>query len=79
MIGEGSIKKTIFFDADGNRLGSDFGLLPITLYKGMIVTIHGHEGQFEVVGWSYHHGHEDEDAGLRVFLKPVVNAELLWA
>jgi hypothetical protein len=63
---------TIFYDTEGKRLGSDEILLPITLYKGMEFTIHGWEGTvFEVVDWNYHHGHPDEDAGLRIILKPI--------
>jgi hypothetical protein len=63
---------TIFYDTDGKRLGSDEILLPITLYKGMKMTIHSYEGTvFEVVDWNYHHGHPDEDAGLRIILKPI--------
>jgi len=60
---------TIFYDMDGNRLGSDEILLPISLYKGMEFTFHGHQGVFVVVDWDYHHGQPDEDAGLRVHLK----------
>lgn len=62
-------KVTIFYDINGNRLGSDNEVIPITLYKGMKMTIHGHEGTFEVVDWNYHHGHPDEDAGLRIILQ----------
>jgi len=60
---------TIFYDVNNNKLGDDIGILPITLYKGMTITIHGYNNQFEVVDWNYHHGHPDEDAGLRVILK----------
>lgn len=63
---------TIYYSTDGTRLGSDVFLLPITLYKGMKFTIHGSEGTvFEVVEWNYHKGHPDEDAGLRIILKPI--------
>jgi hypothetical protein len=65
---------TYFFDIDGNRLGTtdeDYGILPIPLYKGMQVTIHGHKKIFEVVDWNYHHGHSDEYDGLRIILKEV--------
>lgn len=48
---------TIFYDIEGKRLGSDDIILPITLYKGMIITIHGYSNKFEVVDWNYHHGH----------------------
>ena len=68
----GNEKTTIFYDVDNNRLGSDEGILPITLYKGMDMTIHGHNKKFEVVSWNYHHGHPDEDAGLRIILKEKV-------
>jgi len=63
-------KTTIFYDTENNRLGSDIGILPITLYKGMIITIHGYKNKlFEVVDWSYHHGQPDENAGLHIILK----------
>ncbi len=62
---------TIFYDTEGNRLGSDEILLPITLYKGMMMTIHSYDGHFEVIDWNYHRGHSDEDAGLRIILKPI--------
>jgi hypothetical protein len=61
---------TIFFDTEGNRLGSDLEVIPITLYKGMEMTIHGYPGvTFKVVDWNYHHGHGAEDAGLRIILR----------
>ncbi len=63
---------TLYYDTEGKRLGSDDFLLPITLYKGMEITIHGYEGTiFEVVDWNYHKGHPDEDAGLRITLKSI--------
>ncbi len=65
-------RTTYFYDIEGKRLGSDVILLPIQLYKGMHFTIHSYEGTvFEVVDWSYHHGHPDEEAGLKIFLKPI--------
>ena len=60
-----------FLDEEGNSLGSNDGLLPIPLYKGMLFTIHGHDDKFEVVEWNYHHGHPDEEAGLRIILKSI--------
>ncbi|MCP4682632.1 MAG: hypothetical protein GY864_09890 [Desulfobacterales bacterium] len=61
-----------FFNEDGKQIGSTEKLLPIPLYKGMHITIHGYEGTtFEVVDWNYHHGHPDENAGLRIFLQPI--------
>jgi hypothetical protein len=65
----GSAGGTYFYLEDGQRLGSADSLLPITLYKGMIVTVHGHDGAFEVLEWSYHHGHPDEEWGLKIVLK----------
>lgn len=62
---------TYFLDRDGKSLGSDDGILPIPLYKGMFITIRGHDGPFEVVDWNYHHGHSDEQAGLRIILKNI--------
>ena len=60
---------TRFVDTEGNEIGNDIGILPITLYKGMNITIHSHSQTFSVVDWSYHHGHPDEGAGLRIVLK----------
>jgi len=60
---------TYFLDEDGERLGSAEGIIPITLYRGMTITIHGYDGAYEVVDWNYHHGHPDEDAGLRITLR----------
>ena len=60
---------TYFLDEEGKNLGSDEGVLPIALYKGMLITIHGHDGTFGVVDWNYHHGNPDEQAGLRIILE----------
>ena len=60
---------TRFVDAEGNELGSDIGILPIPLFKGMKITIHGQSHSFSVVEWSYHHGHPDEGASLKIVLK----------
>jgi hypothetical protein len=55
---------------NGKTIGSQPGILPIPLFKGMKITIHGYSGKvFQVVDWDYHHGHEDEEAGLRIYLK----------
>ena len=62
-------KNTIFYDIKGNKIGNDIGILPITLYKGMNITIHSYKNSFEVVDWNYHHGHSDENAGLHIILK----------
>lgn len=60
---------TFFESEDGESLGSDIILLPITLYKGMRITIH-REGieTYYVRDWYYHHGHPDEKAGLHIVL-----------
>lgn len=61
---------TYFFDENGNQIASDIGIVPLPLFKGMVVTIHGYDGEvFEVVDWNYHHGHDDEDGGLRINLR----------
>lgn len=60
---------TYFYDQDGNRLASQPGIVSIPLTKGMKITIHDAEETYEVVDWSYHIGHPDEEAGLRVNLK----------
>jgi len=63
---------TFYYDTEGNRLGSDDFLLPITLYDGMKMTFHGYDGAvFKVVEWSYHKGHADEDPGLKVILQSI--------
>jgi hypothetical protein len=64
---------TYFYDEDGKRLGSHDGVIPIPLYKGMEITIHGYDGIFKVIDWNYHHGHPDEEAGLRIMLKKPVS------
>lgn len=66
MLGKG----TYFYHIDGHKLGDDNEVIPVTLYKGMVITIHGHDEAFEVVEWSYHHGHGDEEAGLQIRLAP---------
>lgn len=61
---------TYFKLEDGSPLGNVDGIIPIPLYQGMTITIHGHEGEFfEVVDWNYHHGHPDENTGLRIILR----------
>jgi len=62
---------TYFYDTDDNKLGGDNLLLPITLFKGMKMTIHGHQGEYRVVDWNYHYGHDDEEAGLRIVLESI--------
>jgi hypothetical protein len=63
-------KWTWFCDEEGNRLGSDEGILPILLYKGMKITMHGHpDKEFKVMEWYYHHGQPDEESGLRIILR----------
>ena len=60
---------TYFKDEYGRSIGSMDGMLQATLFKGMKITIHGYDEAFEVLDWNYHHGHEDEEAGLRIILK----------
>lgn len=60
---------TLFLDTDGTRLAEEPGILPIPLYQGMKITIHGHSSAFEVIEWNYHPGHPDEGAGLRIILR----------
>jgi hypothetical protein len=60
---------TYFMDRDGNLLGDYYELLPIPLFKGMKITIHSCDREFEVVDWNFHHGHPDEKAGLRIILE----------
>lgn len=54
---------------DGTSLGTLKDVISIPMYKGMTMTIHGKEGEFTVVDWNYHHGHDDENDGLRVILR----------
>jgi hypothetical protein len=72
-------KGTYFFHADGTPLGSDSELLPLPLFKGMLITIEGHEGEFEVVDWKYHHGHPDDKAGLWIHLLPSTKPPGAWS
>lgn len=66
MINEG----TYFYNDKRERIASADHVIPVTLYKGMVITIHGFEEAFEVVEWSYHHGQPDEEAGLQIMLSP---------
>ena len=61
--------KTFFFDTNKQMLGDYPRILPIPLRIGMKMSIHGHDMEYEVVDWNYHWGHEDEQGGLRIFLK----------
>lgn len=60
---------TYFLDEDERQLGSEIGVIPISLFKGMTITIHGYGGKYEVRDWNYHHGHTDEMGGLRIILR----------
>lgn len=64
-----SYTTTQFIDSKGNLLGEATGILPISLYKGMNITIHGNDKKYCVVAWSYHQGHPDEGAGLKIELE----------
>jgi hypothetical protein len=55
-----------YFYCDGERIGSAPTLLAIPLFVGMKITLEGHTGEFEVVTWDYHHGHEIDQDGLRI-------------
>ena len=60
---------TFLYDTDGNRLGSELGVVPIPLYKGMKYTISDHDFVYRVVDWNYHLGYKYEEAGLRIILE----------
>jgi hypothetical protein len=60
---------TYFYDTEGNRLASESGVLPIPLFKDMIITFHGKSGEYHVVDWSFHVGQRLEEAGLRIVLR----------
>jgi hypothetical protein len=64
---------TYFYNTEKEELGNCPGILPITLYKGMKMSIHSFDNEYEVVDWNFHHGHSDEKAGLRIFLKETSN------
>lgn len=64
---------TYFYDTDKELLGDCPGILPIPLYKGMKISIHSYDYEYEVVDWNFHHGHEDEKSGLRIFLEETSN------
>lgn len=59
---------TFLKDENGNSLGDCDFFIP-NLFEGMDITIHGN-GAFVVVSWNFHHGHDDEEAGLRIVLGP---------
>ncbi len=63
------IVKTYFYDTNKELLGDSPGLLPIPLSKGMKMSIHSYDKEYEVVDWNFHWGHPDEKSGLRIFLK----------
>jgi hypothetical protein len=67
--------QTFYYDTEGRKLGSDPGLLPISLRMGMPITIHPYLQQFEVVAWNYHKGLPEEEAGLRIVVREVGNLE----
>lgn len=60
---------THFVNRKGQSLGGMYGLLGISLYEGMQITIHSHSQPFKVVEWRFHHGHPDENAGLTIVLE----------
>jgi len=60
---------TYFYDTNKKKLGDYEGLLAIPLYRGMKMSIHAYEYEYEVVDWNFHLGHTDEKSGLRIFLK----------
>lgn len=60
---------TFFYDIEGNRLGSELGVVSIPLYKGMKLSISEHDFVYRVVDWNYHLGYKFEEAGLRIILE----------
>lgn len=60
---------TYFYNTNKEELANCPGILPIPLYKRMKMSIHPYDKEYEVVDWNFHLGHEDEKAGLRIFLK----------
>jgi hypothetical protein len=66
------MEKRTFFVCGKKTLIEEDGILPIPLFKGMIISIHGYEKDFVVENWTYHHGHPDENAGLTIYLTQIV-------
>lgn len=60
---------TYFVDVNGEKLAEVPLLLPISLYKGMHITIHSSNKVFAVVEWKFHIGHPDENAGLTIVVQ----------
>ena len=60
---------TYFFNEKKEVIGNRSGILPISLYKGMKISLHPYNNEYEVVDWNFHAGHPDEKGGLRIFLK----------
>jgi hypothetical protein len=58
----------VYFYENGNEVAS-LDYVSIPFYEGMVVTIHGLEGEFRVTSWKLHHGHPDERPGLHVNLE----------
>jgi hypothetical protein len=64
MSGQGT-----YFYFGGKQVSNQDGILPISLYKGMEVTLEGYKEKFQVADWNYHHGHKDKEGGLRIILE----------
>ncbi len=64
---------TYFYDTEGNRLAGENGVLPIPLFKDMIITFHDKSGEYHVVDWRFHVGQRLEEAGLRIVLRHAGN------
>jgi len=64
------LKIYFHLDVGGNKRPEPIELdyFPIPLYEGMIFTIHGIQGKFEVKSWRFHWGHPDEQTGLHIEL-----------
>lgn len=60
---------TYFYDTQGSRLGSELGVVPLSLYKGMRITISDHDFVYRVTEWNYHLGYKFEEAGLRIIVE----------
>lgn len=60
---------TRFVNRENQLLGKMPGLLGVSLYKGMQITIHSYSKAFTVVEWRFNHGHPDEEAGLTIVLE----------
>jgi len=59
----------------GEKVAEVDGILPISLYKGMQISVHGREEQFEITRWGYYFGGSDEKSELRIILNKLPDSQ----